>query len=411
MPSFQQSKNKGGRPKKLHKKQGSDQQLKSKYWHLVVPRLQDYASASPEQLQQLKYSTQALLQQRQSAKGLRYHTVALQTHEDGHYHLDILLVYDKSVRHSLTHFDYLPKHPHITVYRKLNAAILAYGKKQDTQALSNLPDDMSQIIRVDKLKADPYRYLQLQMLKDPLHFNLQQYVRKNDLNQYLTTWSSIKSRLKDSQVAAANLKLRSKSGFKFINRALLEANLNSQQLKAYDSWSGYQTIVDYLNQIPVYGYKRPLKTMNLLITGQPNTGKTSLFSNRYPKPDQNPVSGYTSVYPMGAKTWWPNYRPQVYGMIFWNQAKLTSYSYDTILKVLQGSQVDLPYKGGSVLKYDNPLVVMTSNMTLQQMIQQKFGYSEELRKMARSNLAVRVQNVVVPQGYNLFLLQKLLLAA
>ena len=113
---------------------------------------------------------------------------------------------------------------------------------------------------------------------------------------------------------------------------------------------------------------------------------------------------------MGTKTWWPNYKPQVYKLIFWNEAKLTTYSYDTILKVLEGSKVDLPYKGGSVLKYDNPLVIMTSNMTIQQMIQQKFSYDSKLRAMARQNLSVRVQKVIVPKSFNLFLLQKLLIS-
>ena len=96
-------------------------------------------------------------------------------------------------------------------------------------------------------------------------------------------------------------------------------------------------------------------------------------------------------------------------MILWNQAKLTSYPYDTILKLLQGSHMDLPNKGSVSRKVDNPLIVMTSNLTLQQMIKQKFGYNQNYMAMAQANLSVRVQNVIVPNGYDLFLLQKLLL--
>ena len=246
------------------------------------------------------------------------------------------------------------------------------------------------------------------MLKDPLHFNLQQYVRKNDLNQHLPSWSSLKIRLKDSQTAAANIKLKQKPGFKYIDRTLIQSQLSSQELKTFDSWKGYQTIINYLNQIVTLGYKRPLKTMNLLISGLPSVGKTALFLDDL-NHTYNCVQRYTSVYPMGTRTWWPNYRSCVYNLIVWNEAKLTSYSYDTILKVLQGSQVDLQYKGGSTLKIDNPLVIMLSNLTLQQMIKQKFGYSNDYVSMARKNLAVRIENVIVPKGLNLFLLQKLLI--
>ena len=357
--------------------------------------------------------------------------VAWQVHPgSGLPHLDILLVFQRNIQPVYTAFDYLikdlkllqaeptetftPGHVWVTPYspKKLNKAILDYGFKQDPDPLTNLTQlAKAQIVQVSQLKADPYRYLQLQMLKDPLHFNLQQYVRKNDLAQYISNWSSIKVKLKDMQVAAANLALRSKRGFRFINRALIEANLNSQQLKTYDSWSGYQTIVDYLNQIPTLGGKRQLKTLNLLITGPASIGKTSLFHSPNHRPQRACVQDFVSIYPMGMTTWFPQYRSHVYKLILWNEAKLTSYSYDLLLKFLEGSYVDLPTKGGVAPKRDNPLVVMTSNLTLQQMIKLKFNYSEQLQALARKNLAVRVHNVVVPQGYNLFLLQKLLICA
>ena len=399
--------------------------LKSANWRLVIPNLQQDKDSTSEEFHQLKCLILQRLKHRpqdprshiksQFDRGLRYYHIALEHHVNGVPHLDILLIYQKSLARRSTEYDYLFKHPNITIYRKLNAAIIDYGKKQDMQALSNLPDDkitsdgqsVSQLIQIQQLKKDPYRYLELQMLKDPLHFNVEEYVRKNDLYQYINSWSSLKSKLKDSQTAAANLKLKQKPGFKYIDRTLIESQLSPSELKTFDSWKGYQTIVNYLNQIVTLGYKRPLKTMNLLISGLPSVGKTALFLDDL-NHTYNCVQRYTSVYPMGTRTWWPNYRSCVYNLIVWNEAKLTSYSYDTILKVLQGSQVDLQYKGGSTLKIDNPLVIMLSNLTLQQMIKQKFGYSNQYVQMARKNLSVRVENVIVPNGYNLFLLQKLL---
>ena len=401
---------------------------RSANWRIVIPNLQQYKDSTPEQLMQLRHLILQRLKRRpqdprsnmksEFDRGLRYYHIAIERHANGVPHLDILLIYDKSIQRQLVDYNFLLKQGHITTYRTLNNAILNYGKKQDTTALSNLPESkvlpsgqmVNQILELQKFKRDPYRYLELQMLKDPLHFNLEQYVRVHDLFKQISNWGGIKSKLKDSQLAAANLNLKAKPGFKPIDRKLIQAQLSQQELAIFDSWSGYQTIVNYLNQIVTMGYRRPLKTKNLLITGTPNTGKTSLFVADLTG-NTNCVKKYCAVYPMGAKTWWPNYRPEVYPLLFWNEAKLTSYAYDTILKVLEGSEVDLPYKGGSTLKYDNPLVVMTSNLTLDQMILQKFPSNQSYQEMARKNLAVRVENIIVPEGHNLFLLQKLLCSA
>ena len=399
---------------------------KSSNWRIVIPNLQQYKNSSPQQLHQLKCLILQRLKRRpqdkrshmksQFDRGLRYYHIALERHANGVPHLDILLIYEKSIQRQLVDFDYLLKHGNITTYRKLNQAILDYGKKEDMEALSNLPDDkalpsgqsVNQLIEVQQFKSDPYRYLYKKMCDDPLHFNLEQYVKKHELSQHISGWSSLKTKLKDMQVAAANLQLRHKPGFKFIDRSLIESRLSSSELEIFDSWDGYQTIVNYLNQIVTYGGLRQMKTLNLLITGPPSVGKTSLFHNPNHRSDRACVQDFTSVYPMGMTTWFPHYRSGVYKLILWNEAKLTSYSYDLLLKLLEGSYVDLPTKGGVAPKRDNPLIVMTSNMTLDEMIHQKFNNDKHFQDMARKNLAVRVQNVIVPENYTLFLLQKLL---
>ena len=341
-------------------------------------------------------------------------------------HLDILIVFQRNVIAQHTGFDYLIKdlniqqrdvgdqvahgHVWVTPYspKKLNRAILQYGQKQDPTVRTNLTLAVKQqLLAVNLLRADSYAYLYDQMCKDPLHFNVQQYVKKHQLSKYITSWSSIKTKLKDMQVAAANLKLRQKPGFRLITRQLIQLCLSPQQLLIYDSWSGYQVIVDKLNQIVLYRGNRDPKTLNLLITGPPNCGKSALVWHPQPHGIFNPISKYCSVYPMGMKDWFPEYRSGVYDCIYWNEAKLTSYAYDVILQVLDGSPVMLPSKGSSHKKIDNQLIIMTSNMTLHQMIKQKFGYNKSYLEMAKKNLAVRVQNVVIPQGYDLFVLQKL----
>ena len=374
------------------------------------------------ELDSLKSQILQKLIHHQKSKGLRYYSIAWQTHQtSGQPHLDILITYDKNIKKSNSSFNYLlqscPQRPSettpgvfITPYSKtrLNKAVLQYGSKEDPCVISNFPEDTSSILQVNQFQKDPYVYLQNQMRKDPLHFNLEQYCQKHNLYNKMSGWSSIKTKLRDSQTAAANLLLKTKPGFKFISRGLIQSVLTLPELKHYDSWKGYQTIVDYLNTMIIQKGKRDPKSLNLLITGAPNTGKSALVWHPNPHDHFNPISKYCSVYPIGMQHWFPRYSSDVYHCIYWNQAKLTSYSYDTILKLLDGSPLDLPNKGGSSRKIDNPLIIMTSNMTLQQMIKQKFGYNSDYVKMARSNLAVRVQNVIVPEGYDLFILQKLL---
>ena len=408
---------------------------KSKNWRIVIPNLTQYKDASASQLIQLKQLILQRLHRRpqdkrssiksQFQRGLRYYSIAIQKHLNGVPHLDILLIYDNPITIRPTGFDYLYKHGNVSTYRNLNNAILDYNKKQDPEPLNNIPEEtkaiqivesdgsisthtVNSLIQIQQLKKDPYLYLYNQMCKDPLHFNVQQYVKKHQLSQYISGWSSIKTKLKDMQIAAANLTLKQKPGFKYIDRTLIQSQLSSSELKTFDSWKGYQIIVNYLNQIVTLGGYRKMKTLNLLISGPASIGKTSLFHNPNHDPHQNPVQDYVSVYPMGMSTWFPAYRSGVYKLILWNEAKLTSYSYDTILKLLEGSFLDLPIKGGVSPKRDNPLIVLLSNLTLQQMIKQKFGYSNQYIQMAKANLSVRIQQVIVPKGYNLFLLQKLL---
>ena len=332
---------------------------------------------------------------------------------DGTSHFHVILVYPKrKIITNPNHYDYLGIHPNIQHMRNLKAA-LEYVTKEDTDPLTNM--DLIQQKRVARAKdsSSLYQLLQEQMKKDPFNFDSIKYCLNHNITKqiYQTNYTKAIKLIKLVQEAYCNKLLSQKSGFKLITRKLIEEILSKSELTLFDSWKGYQKIVNYLNQIPTLGYKRPLKTMNLLITGPPSTGKTSLFYLLYPRSYQNPVSQYVPVYKMGVTGWFPQYQSETYRLILWNQAKLTSYGYDVILELLEGSPMSLAVKGGFRKKMDNPLIVMTSNMTLDQMIKQKFSYNNQYQKMAKQNLSVRVQNIIVPPGKNLFILQKLLVPA
>ena len=336
--------------------------------------------------------------------------VCEETYESGEPHFHVILVYSarKQIK-SPDHYDYLGVHPNIQVMRNMKAA-LDYVYKQDLKPVTNM--DLVQEKRVARAKdsSSLYELLEEQMLKDPFNFDVDTYCSTHNLFKqiYKANYSKAVSLIKRSQPALCNRLLKEKPGFKFITRSLVLERLSPSELFTFDSWSGYQTIVDYLNVLITERGNRQQKSLNLLITGPPSTGKSALFWQRNPLPGRSSVVNHCSVYPMGMKDWFPDYKSDVYACIYWNEAKLTSYSYDIILQLLDGSPVMLPAKGSGHKKVDNPLVIMTSNMTLDQMVKEKFGHNKVYQSMANENLRVRVENIIIPEAYNLFLLQKLL---
>lgn len=338
--------------------------------------------------------------------------ICQQTYDSGKPHFHVILIYFKRKQIlSQDHYDYLGIHPNIQVMRNMKAA-LQYVYKEDPEPYTNM--DVAQQRRLAKTKdsSSLYPFLYDQMIKDPFNFDPIKYCVEYNLHKqiYQTNYFKALNLIKLVQPVVCNNLLIAKSGFKYINRALIEQKLSLSELKTFDTWLGYQTIVNYLNMLNDQRASRQQKSMNLLITGPPSTGKSALIWQRNPLPGRTSVVNHCSVYPMGMKDWFPDYKSDVYHCIYWNEARLTDYAYNIILQLLDGSPVMLPFKGGGHKKVDNPLIIMTSNMTLDQMIQQKFGYSTSLMQMARKNLAVRIQNVIIPEGFDLFLLQKLMVS-
>ena len=421
------------------KKFNATNRYRSANWRIVIPNLIQYKNSSFEELQNLKNLILERLYKRpqdprshiksQFDRGLKYYHIALQRHHNDIPHLDILLIYDKSIQRQLVDYDYLLKHGNISVYRKLNQAIIDYGKKQDKQALSNLPKSefeklsLSRLIQLQEFKKNPYSYLYDRMKQDPLHFNLEQYVQKYQLSKYISGWSSIKTKLKDMQVAAANFALRDKPGLRFINRSLIETQLSDQELQEYDSWYGYQVIVDCINQLILYpnfdkSTANPLHTKHLLITGFcSGIGKTSLVEHdpiRDKKYSAYPgLQNYFSTYKLKvAEKYFPPYRSHVYNLVYWDQFKIDSNlfskkNYDLLLSYLGGSQCLLPVKYSTpVRRQDHPFHIMTSNYSLQQHIVSTFN-SQQARDQVRSNLKDRLVQVRLPPGKQIHFLRKL----
>ena len=345
-----------------------------------------------------------LLASKTAKKGIKYYSIAIESHADGNPHLDMLIIFEKKIRLSNIELDFLcDKHGNLTRYRSLNQAILQYGSKEDTP-LSNCPE-IRQLLDEQDLKKDPYLFLQKQMLKDPYKFNLAEFCQENNIDHLIKGWSSIKTKLKDIQEARCNRILKSKPSIQKITPELIQQELTPLEQKEYHSWSGYQEIVNYLNQIPEYGTKRPTHTQNLFIHGRPRTGKTSLIEA---------TQKSTSVYPVGTQNWFPKFTNHTYKLMFWDECRLNMMTWEQMLILLDGRPYDLPYKGGSTLKYDNQLWIMTSNKSVRQHLKQKHSYLQEdfdnplEQNVIETSFRKRVKEITIPDDKDLFILIKLL---
>ena len=375
--------------------------IKGKFFRLVIPNLQQFKDQSQD-LIKLKGDTLMLILQKQKSYGLQFYKIAIQTHiTTGIPHLDILLLYDRSVQKSLRRFDYLIKPGHLTKYKTLNAAILQYGDKQDLYALTNMPKDSTLIIKKQQIQQEPYQLLHDQMVKDPFHFNAIFWLKQSNLLTAMSklSWSKHFSLLRQDQQDQCNKILHDKFGFRLITKDLIRQVLTSSEYRKYTkNVEIYGIIVDKINEIVKHGFTRPFKTKQLLLVGKPDIGKSTLALE---------IQKHVSVYYKGVSNWFPHYQSNIYKMILWDQFNLRSMPYPQLLKFLQGLKMDLQYKGGSVLKTDNQLIYMTSNMSLQQHICMRFS-SQNNRAHARANLRARIEEVILPDGVDLFLLCKLI---
>lgn len=350
--------------------------------------------------------------------------VCEQMYDSGEPHFHVILIYPhRKEIISPDHYDFLGIHPNIQTMRNMRAA-LQYVHKQDPHPLTNM--DILQQCRKAKAKdtSSLYQLLQTQMLKDPIHFDLDSYLHEHGIFKqiYKANYAKAITLLKRAQPAAARALYRSKPGIKFIDRDLIRQKLSDQELQQFYSHPCYQKIVDHLNQIYLYPNKdlrsmAPSKTAHLLLVGDSSIGKSALVDHRptteYPYPG---LMHYCATYHLSiGQKFFPPYRSFVFRLVRWNQFTIDSdmfpkKAYPRLLDYLQGAPSALPQKGRPpVERQDNPKHIMTSNRTLQEHIDKTF-HSPQARLLARMNLGSRVDCVVIPPGHSLHFLRKLFVA-
>ena len=354
--------------------------LKGVHFFLTVPHFQGGLSGVIEALELHQPDWQ----------NLRYAAV-LETHtqdaEKGK-HLHLYVGYPRTCRVKLDRFDYLGKHGKLERVRSY-ACVLKYMTKE------NLPkanfNYMEDIMRKDFPRAVEILLSQGMSIRQ-IYRTYSSVVASKNWAGYLRF---VAYQL-DSQKFLTQL---GKPGIRLITPELVRARLSPEEYSQYQKNPVYERIVNLINDTVRYGSNRPHKAKALFLTGAPNTGKTTL--------------GLALQSRMGTFTfpddgWWQGYQSDVFRLIIWNQFNLRRLAYPTLLKFLQGLRMDLPIKGSHVTRSDNPLIFLTSNMTLEELICKRFS-SQQNRAKSRANLAVRIDEIDIGQT-PIFILTKLLVS-
>ena len=309
--------------KRLRLKRSLIRRLSGRYFRLVIPALAGYPNHwtwDTLSITALRAQTVDLLVAHERSRGLKHYLVAVQRHSgSGLPHLDILMVYSKKVQNPLTRYDYLVKHGDLTRYRTVNTAILDYGRKEDPSPLGDL--DAARIVMESRVRTELYAMMKAAMLKNPETFNPAQWLFDNNIDQAAMRTSLFKTirGVREQQVIVCNRRRYNRPGICQITPEFIRQRLTPAQLVKFHSWPGYQKIIDHLNHIPRWGYRRPHKSKNLFIYGPPNTGKTALAIA---------IEQHTAVYPLGTRGgWFPAFCSHIYKMLVWDQFSLKILPY------------------------------------------------------------------------------------
>jgi len=365
------TKNLGGRPKET-------KSLRGRYFFLTIPHFRGTIEGVIDTLKEYQPEWVHLL-----------YAVVLETHtkdEDKDMHLHLYLQYPKVISLKLDRFDYLGKHGKLERVRNYYS-ILKYMTKE------NLPKSNFNYIEIIMRKDFP-RAIEI-LLSQGL--SIREIYKQYSSIVCSKNWAGYLRFLsfqKESEKFQTQLY---KPGLRMITPELIRARLSDQEYTLFYSDEIYSRIVDLINDTVRYGGNRPHKAKALFLSGSPNTGKTTL--------------GLALQQKMGTFTfpddgWWQGYESDVFKLIVWNQFDLRRLSYPTLLKFLQGLRMDLPIKGSHITRCDNPLILLTSNLTLDELISKRFT-SQENRVKSSVNLRVRIEEINIKNNPLFFLLKLL----
>ena len=109
--------------------------------------------------------------------------------------------------------------------------------------------------------------------------------------------------------------------------------------------------------------KRHYKSKTLhLWSNTPGLGKTSIV---------NVLKYISPCYKWPDDTWFDYYENYLYQWIVWDEFRLTGHNSEFLKRFFAGDQMRLPVKGSHAYKKDNPLLILTSNFSLEEHVKRK----------------------------------------
>jgi hypothetical protein len=142
-------------------------------------------------------------------------------------------------------------------------------------------------------------------------------------------------------------------------------------------------ILEFLNQHNEPPKRHYKSKMLHLWSSEPGLGKTSLV---------NFLKTVSPCYLWPDDTWFDHYENYLYQWIIWDEFKLTGQSTEFLKRFFAGSEMRLPVKGAHTLKKDNPLVILTSNYSLEEHIQRKISTIQQ-QKIELMSFQARIKEI------------------
>lgn len=315
---------------------------------------------------------------KKNEKNLSKYAIALEHHVDKTYHAHLFLNYSHSLESSLDtkRYEYILNiHPNIT---KLidKYKWLFYITKEDKNVLANF--DINQMLKSSSKYLDLVLRDNHEIFKDKCLLGFK-YDKK------------IENYLKDFNEHNKNRILKNKKKVNFSKS--LEAWLAEKDIKLNDALLfKYTIIISELNIC--LSNSRKFKSLNLYLwSKRPSIGKSSFL---------NILRDKLKTYTFPKDKWFSNYESNVYDVILWDESKLYLHDISDLNLFLEGSYVSLNVKGGRTEKFDNPLIIMCSNIPLKKQINLKFKNDVEMFETYIKTMEVRITEIEFKDDENLF---------
>lgn len=292
--------------------------------------------------------------------------VAQEKHKDGSFHYHVFLDFSKAIdTENPRYFDIEDFHPNCKGARN-RENVLSYLLKEDKYVLM---DD--HIYHLCMRWNTTVKYIVEQMLKKGYGPD---YTATQLGNYGFLHSDRIRKWWKILNAAKVREKELNKTGWKVVLERF--KGLDERIYEVLETAAHYDEL----------GVKRPLKTLNLLLwSDDPNFGKTTftIALQECLKTFDFPTDG-----------WWDGYDDEFYQLIVWNECSFIGWQIQQINKLFEGSGIQLPIKGAKQTKTDNPLIICTSNVSLDGLLKQK-GFDKEKRMFYLPILRTRIREIEV----------------